>query len=527
MKENSKRSPAPRVHLVVPPHLRVEMESFLASQSSDDREALMVVLCKKHRVRGVLRLLVRHVVYPGEGCFKQRSAGRVECNKEFDDFVLEQAENEGLTAVTLHTHLHFGTPNFSPVDDSNEAKRAQAIFALLQRRVSTASVVYDMQGRGWSARYWHHNGKDVQAFPMKIVSTIGESLETGQATHDPRFDRQVRAFGSEGQRLFRVLWVALIGLGGLGILILEGLVRLGIRRFVLVDRDVVEWSNLNRLSGATQADALDRLPKVELGRRTIRQMHGLDAKVVCLQTSLPDPLAIEQVSGCDLIITATDNQVSRFDGQRIASAYLRPLVNAGVGLSAKDGAVTSISARVTNPPLGGPWCLACGGHVNLTEVAKERTDGAYREMLEARGYLDGTPRPAVHWVNSFAASQTVQVVHNLVAPFHPDGLAPKDIFMDLVEHSMFNIEQTPEEDGCLVCGSRGDGLRGIGHGLLKPRQIQIEDLDLKIHSENVERLDDSIDPSYGEADSSLSSPEQDDLFDESDTALMGTCDSCE
>jgi len=59
---------------------------------------------------------------------------------------------------------------------------------------------------------------------------------------------------------------AVFGLGGLGVLVAEMLARVGIGKLILVDRDVVELENLNRL-GYSYEDL--NIPKVEaLGKKT-------------------------------------------------------------------------------------------------------------------------------------------------------------------------------------------------------------------------------------------------------------------
>ena len=76
------------------------------------------------------------------------------------------------------------------------------------------------------------------------------------------FDRQVRAFGADGQLKLQRLRVAIVGLGGTGSLIAQQLVHLGVRDFILVDPDVIESTNLNRVANAFQDDIGQ--PKVKI-----------------------------------------------------------------------------------------------------------------------------------------------------------------------------------------------------------------------------------------------------------------------
>ncbi len=88
------------------------------------------------------------------------------------------------------------------------------------------------------------------------------------------FDRQIRAFGKEGQQLISRLKVGIVGLGGTGSLIAEGLARLGVERFILVDADRVEETNRNRLLGLTENDVRNQSFKVTLARRIIKQVKA-------------------------------------------------------------------------------------------------------------------------------------------------------------------------------------------------------------------------------------------------------------
>jgi len=480
MNENRRRKRSRSVVLVFPSPIRRSVERFLEERSGGDREAFAVLLCGRHRQGKRLRLLVRHTVFPNDGCFEHRSAARVQCSQEFDEFVLDRALEEGLTIVSVHTHLHHGQPAFSPVDNRCEAHRAKAIHEVLKRRVFTASVVYDRTARHWQARYWRDGEGSVVPVPMELVTTIGDSLGNRPTRNDPRFDRQVRAFGRDFQDRLSRIQVGMIGVGGLGMQIVESLARMGIRQWFLVDPDNVEVSNLNRLTGATRWDAMDETPKIDVARRIVREIHGEDARVDGRKTALPDRKATRSLSRCDLLVVATDNQSSRLVAQEISSAYLRPLVNAGVSLVAKDGEVSRIFVRVATPPLGGSWCLACGGHLNAHEITKERSDPEHQEMLKARGYLDGPPQPAVHWVNGFAAAQAVSTVHNLISPFQPWEGSGHDVFLDLLDRCMQPIDHPEDGLGCVVCGAGVGGLRGLGDGYLRTESASVVDLDLSL-----------------------------------------------
>jgi tRNA A37 threonylcarbamoyladenosine dehydratase len=64
------------------------------------------------------------------------------------------------------------------------------------------------------------------------------------------FDRQVRAFGKDIQRLLGRLHIGIIGVGGTGSSIAEQLIRLGVGSLTISDDDFFEHSNVNRVYGS-------------------------------------------------------------------------------------------------------------------------------------------------------------------------------------------------------------------------------------------------------------------------------------
>ncbi len=88
-----------------------------------------------------------------------------------------------------------------------------------------------------------------------------------------RFDRQILLFGEEGQKKIAAVHVAIVGLGGLGSHVAQQLAYLGVERFVLIDGDIVQKTNLNRLIGATVEDADAKRLKVDVSERTIKAIQ--------------------------------------------------------------------------------------------------------------------------------------------------------------------------------------------------------------------------------------------------------------
>lgn len=127
-----------------------------------------------------------------------------------------------------------------------------------------------------------------------------------------RYSRQklFKPIGEIGQQMFSNKHVLILGCGALGSANSENLVRAGIGKLTLIDRDYVELSNLQRQQLYTEKDVEDQVPKAFAAKTSLQQINSeidiqayvLDATPVSLQPLLQD---------IDLVIDATDNFETR------------------------------------------------------------------------------------------------------------------------------------------------------------------------------------------------------------------------
>src|SRR6185436_18642946 len=130
---------------------------------------------------------------------------------------------------------------------------------------------------------------------------------------DSRYSRQSRfaPLGPEGQARIRAASVAIVGCGALGTVEAEILVRAGVGRLRIIDRDFVEWSNLQRQFLFQESDAAESLPKAVAAAR---RLAGLNSEVI-LEPVVADltPANIDELfEGTELILDGTDNFEARF-----------------------------------------------------------------------------------------------------------------------------------------------------------------------------------------------------------------------
>jgi len=127
-------------------------------------------------------------------------------------------------------------------------------------------------------------------------------------SRDDRYSRQTRftPIGEEGQRRLASSRVLLIGLGALGTVVADQVVRAGVGFLRMVDRDFVELSNLQRQSLFDEEDVKNNLPKAVAAEAKLRRVNSavrLDAKVDDV-----NPTNIEDyIADVDLVLDGLDN----------------------------------------------------------------------------------------------------------------------------------------------------------------------------------------------------------------------------
>ncbi|QTD40551.1 ThiF family adenylyltransferase [Sporosarcina sp. Te-1] len=129
---------------------------------------------------------------------------------------------------------------------------------------------------------------------------------------DSRYSRQMlfRPIGEAGQKLIRSAHVVIIGCGALGSPIAEMLLRAGIGKLTIADRDYVERSNLQRQQLFTEQDADEGIPKVVAAERRLKEIRR-DSNIRIVLDHVDGPLLEELVTDADLIMDATDNFETR------------------------------------------------------------------------------------------------------------------------------------------------------------------------------------------------------------------------
>jgi len=148
-----------------------------------------------------------------------------------------------------------------------------------------------------------------------------------------RYSRQVMLdeIGYQGQQKLRDAKVCVVGVGGLGNPITTRLVAMGIGTVRIVDRDVIELSNLHRQTMFDDSDVGEI--KVEVAEKKLQKLNP-NVKIEAFPISVNDYTAIEVIEGCDVVIDALDSVNARYSLNKACVAKKIPFVTgAAVGVS--------------------------------------------------------------------------------------------------------------------------------------------------------------------------------------------------
>jgi sulfur carrier protein ThiS adenylyltransferase len=243
-----------------------------------------------------------------------------------------------------------------------------------------------------------------------------------------RYSRQklFAPIGESGQHKLATKHVLIIGAGALGTGNAEAMVRAGVGKLTIVDRDYVEWSNLQRQQLYSEADAELRIPKAIAAKRRLQEINStmeINAHVMDLTTSEIE----DMVFGMDLIIDATDN----FD--------TRLLIN-------------DVSQKVKVPWIYG----ACVGSYGITYTIIPGETPCLNCLLEtvplAGATCDtvGIISPAVQMVVAYQGAEALKILVGDQASLR-SRLTSFDLWSN--QHSSINV-LSMKKKGCLSCGDK-------------------------------------------------------------------------
>ncbi len=390
-------------------------------------------------------MLARQILWVSEEAYQLRSSSKLSISSEGYVYSLAAAEADQAVPIWVHTHPgRKSTPTPSKCDEFVDRQLAD-VFRLRSGSNFYGALVLAMAG-SWLSFSGHIESQDLRieidriwVTGRRLVLAINASAISRPISRD--FDRNIRAFGGQIQRMLGDLCVAVVGCGGTGSSVIEQLARLGVRNFILFDHKALTDSNVTRVYGSSRSDV--GRPKVDVLADHVARIAP-DAQVVTQKAAINEESAARQLLDADVVFGCTDDNSGRLVLSRVASYLMTPIIDCGVLLSSGDGGgIEGIDGRVT---LLGPGmsCLVCRGRIDFLRAAAESLPTAERQLRIDEGYapaLVGIEPAVVTFTTSVASAAVSELLERLIH-FGPEP-APSEILLRMHEREISTNDQQP------------------------------------------------------------------------------------
>lgn len=205
-----------------------------------------------------------------------------------------------------------------------------------------------------------------------------------------RYSRQVlfSPIGEAGQRRLMASRVAIVGMGALGTVLANHMVRAGVGFVRIIDRDFVEESNLQRQMLYEEKDAREAKPKAVAAAERLRNINSL----VEIESHVADvnPASAEELlTGVDLVLDGSDNFAVRFLINDVCVKHGIPWIYGGAVSS--RGVAMAIRPGITP-------CLRC--------LFSQPPEQGTMETCDTSGVIG----PIIHVVASYQAAEALKLL---------------------------------------------------------------------------------------------------------------------
>lgn len=401
--------------LHIPPQMWDNFRTTMLKNQSKNQEIIGFLLCERHHLsQAEIRYIPKVWLVPSSDCYEYQSQDGLVLKQAFHLYLLKTyLFRQKYHLVHIHTHTGETPPMFSAIDDQYESKYAQFLTECFSSKPRLISGVFNQSLEAGQFRIWQKKGDYAEPLSCYRQWLPLDPLLNHNQDNQLQFARQ-QIFGQGFQNQLEQVTVTLIGCGGIGAVFAELLARLGVKKWILIDPDRLDLTNLNRMPSATLKMVEQQWYKVHYLKGLIKKIHAYGSHVKSFPMSLQEPSLLREIPQSDLIIVATDNHSSRQLAQELALSYQLPLVCLGTHIEVKEDHQPRMYARITIPPLGGHWCLMCANIINLQQSALENACQGIQQLATDNGYLQEIPAPSVFWLNSLCASTAVGIIQGIL-----------------------------------------------------------------------------------------------------------------
>lgn len=440
-----------------------ELTAHLFSDRNTERAAY--ALCRMSVTENETRLLVRKIIPVIEADIEEATAIRMKIKSR--SFLRAMKEADVTKQVFLFIHSHpAGIAHHSKQDDQEETKLFRTAYNRIDTKGVHGSLVLSSPTTP-VGRIWLEDGS-VQ--PVGMIRVLGNRFKfyvdlKSIGALPEFFDRQIRAFGEDIQRLFQVLHIGVVGGGGTGSSIVEQLIRLGIGTITISDGQRFESSNVNRVYGSRVTD--EGAYKVALVDRLAGEI-GLKTKLIPLNQPITYQSILSKFKDCDIVFACTDDHWGRSLLNRLAVYYHIPVIDMGVKIDSQNGVIRSIQGRVTVLQ-SNHACLLCRERIDpmiIKSESLEILDPKQLQRLRKEGYapeLEETAPSVIPFTTNIASIAISELIHRLTGFMGSDRNSNEVIVM--FDESEIRKNRRTSKVSCF-CGDTYYSLRGDTSPLL-------------------------------------------------------------
>ena len=271
-----------------------------------------------------------------------------------------------------------------------------------------------------------NDGDEVYILPAVAGGSSGTGGEVSDLSEKEldRYSRQVmlQEIGYQGQLKLKQSRVCVVGVGGLGNPITTRLAAMGVGKIRIVDRDVIELSNLHRQTMFDEDDVGQ--VKVETAAKKLRKLNN-DIIIEELPVSINDYTALDAVDGCDVVIDALDSVNARYSLNKACIEKKIPFVTgAAVGVTGQTFTIIPSESACYHclfPALDEDSMPTCS------------IEGVHPSILSIIGGIE--------------VSEAVKIITE-----KKPSLQDRVLHVDL-ENLIFNFTKVSKVEECSVCGS--------------------------------------------------------------------------
>ena len=382
----------------------------------DGLEASAIVLAVCNPINDQVIFMVQDIILvPYDEC--KREIDYLTWPGKYIEDAIEKGEINNFSIFLMHSHPS-GVNWFSKADDSSDVKVFPCIFAAYHQL--HGSIIMTPEGE-LVGRYYQSNLSKQYIDKFLIVGNGIELISSSSS-------KKALPFSSEMTRILKDFKVGVIGVSGTGSIVTESLARLGVGHLVLIDDDVIEHKNLNRILNSTIQDAENQRAKVEVITNAIRGYRS-DIELTSLNCKIGTYEAILEAATCDVLFCCVDTVSARMYIDLINEFFLLPVFDIGVTIPTgfKDGRtfITEVCARLDyiQPHKSSLRDRKVYTSASLNaEYLKDSSPETYEQQLQA-GYIKGVHEeaPSVISLNMLASAFCINEFIARTFPFRQES----------------------------------------------------------------------------------------------------------